>query len=245
MGSSSQQSSQQTSHGESTSESGSYNKAYDALKEQFSPVAGQTQDSVSGIRALLSGDPTGFNAYKQATGFNGQMTQGRQGLTADAADAGNLRSGNFGRRLAQFATGLQNQFAGQYLDRLTGLGQLGISAGNLLSGAGQTSYSKSNSVSDSSGTSQGNSSTSPLSDILGVAGAVGSTIAKSDIRLKDNIEWINDLPDGLPVYSFTYKGEDNRHIGVMAQEVALLRPEALGPVTDDGYMTVDYSKIWN
>jgi hypothetical protein len=58
-----------------------------------------------------------------------------------------------------------------------------------------------------------------------------------DERLKENIEWIGLTPAGLPVYKFDYIGGARGVIGPMAQEVAVLQPEALGPVID-GYMTV-------
>ena len=59
------------------------------------------------------------------------------------------------------------------------------------------------------------------------------------------------MSDGLGIYDFDYlpiEGQiaaympEGRQRGVMAHEVAVLRPEALGPVID-GYATVDYSKI--
>lgn len=45
------------------------------------------------------------------------------------------------------------------------------------------------------------------------------------------------------MYSYEYKKEpDVVRIGVMADEVAKLQPEALGP-TVDGFATVDYAKL--
>jgi len=80
---------------------------------------------------------------------------------------------------------------------------------------------------------------------LGSAG-----IARSDIRTKENIEHIGWLPNGLPVYTYDYKFEfrddpfagHGKHIGVMAQEVELVKPEAV--ITDaDGYKMVNYGLL--
>lgn len=79
--------------------------------------------------------------------------------------------------------------------------------------------------------------------LLGGLATLGSSaITKfSDRRLKTNVQRLGERPDGLGVYSYDYVfgGSD---IGVMADEVARLRPEALGP-TIRGYATVDYGKL--
>jgi phage-related protein len=81
-------------------------------------------------------------------------------------------------------------------------------------------------------------------------GSVGNAIGKvfSDIRMKENIKHTHWLPNGLPVYTYEYKPEfkdlagHGKHIGVMAQEVAQVIPEAVS-VQENGYMMVDYSKV--
>jgi hypothetical protein len=49
--------------------------------------------------------------------------------------------------------------------------------------------------------------------------------------------------DGLGLYRYKYLWSENVHIGVMAQEVALLYPDAV--VRDDftGYMAVNYTRL--
>lgn len=81
------------------------------------------------------------------------------------------------------------------------------------------------------------------------AGAYASTA--SDVRLKTNIKKVGEYSDGLGVYDFDYlpiEGQiaafmpEGRQRGVMAHEVAELRPHALGPVVD-GYATVNYGAL--
>lgn len=77
-----------------------------------------------------------------------------------------------------------------------------------------------------------------LGSILSAAAQAGMSAAMAcDIRLKENIERIGETPAGLPVYRFDYIGSERGMIGPMAHEVAIMQPEALGPVID-GYMTV-------
>jgi hypothetical protein len=63
-----------------------------------------------------------------------------------------------------------------------------------------------------------------------------------DIRLKQGIELLGRLNDGLGFYRFTYNGGDTEYVGVMAQEVQEVMPEAVvrGP---DGYLRVFYDKL--
>jgi len=77
-----------------------------------------------------------------------------------------------------------------------------------------------------------------------VAGGVTTASAPqySDVRAKRDIRRIGALDDGLGVYSYRYLWDDEPQVGVMAQEVAALRPWALGPI-QDGYMTVDYGAL--
>jgi hypothetical protein len=62
----------------------------------------------------------------------------------------------------------------------------------------------------------------------------------SDRRLKEDIEPVGKMFDGSNIYKFRYKGDATPRIGLMADEVALRTPEAVGEVA--GFKTVDYGK---
>jgi hypothetical protein len=70
----------------------------------------------------------------------------------------------------------------------------------------------------------------------------------SDIRMKENIELIGYMSNGLNVYDFDYKPEykdkagHGRFRGVMAQEVEKVIPYAVITL-DDGYKMVNYSLL--
>jgi len=50
------------------------------------------------------------------------------------------------------------------------------------------------------------------------------------------------LDDGLGFYRFSYNGSDKSYVGVMAQEVQALMPEAVVRGSD-GYLRVYYDKL--
>jgi hypothetical protein len=82
----------------------------------------------------------------------------------------------------------------------------------------------------------------------GLMGLAGAGIMASDIRMKENIKQIHWLPNGLPVYEFEYKPEfkdqagHGKFVGVMAQEVEMVQPEAV--ITNaDGYKMVNYGVL--
>ncbi len=59
-----------------------------------------------------------------------------------------------------------------------------------------------------------------------LAGAAGAGIAP-DIRLKHDIALLGRLDDGLGYYRFVYNGGHTAYVGVMAQEVQTVMPEAV------------------
>ena len=64
----------------------------------------------------------------------------------------------------------------------------------------------------------------------------------SDVRLKRDITLVGRLDDGLGLYQYRYLWSDTVYVGVMAQEVAFVHPDAV--VQDlDGYLRVDYGRL--
>lgn len=76
----------------------------------------------------------------------------------------------------------------------------------------------------------------PLADVAGLA--MAAKYVFSDRRLKRDIQHIGTHRIGIPLYSFRYLDEDTPRIGVMADEVLVVMPTAVGEC--DGYLTVNY-----
>jgi hypothetical protein len=86
------------------------------------------------------------------------------------------------------------------------------------------------------------------SGLMGLGGTLGAAAIMSDIRTKEHIKQVGFLPNGLSVYEYEYKPEwkdeagHGKFIGVMAQEVELVQPEAV--ITRfDGYKMVNYGVL--
>ena len=104
---------------------------------------------------------------------------------------------------------------------------------NLLSGSTTTG--------NSSGTSKTWDPMDTAGRVINAAGTVAT--AFSDRRLKTDIERIGEREDGLGVYVYRYLWSPARFIGVMAQEVLKVKPEAVIHMPN-GFMAVNYGKSW-
>ena len=65
---------------------------------------------------------------------------------------------------------------------------------------------------------------------------------RSDIRLKHDVVLLGHLANGLGYYRFSYLGSQKAYVGVMAQEVESVMPEAVTRGSD-GYLRVYYDKL--
>jgi hypothetical protein len=65
---------------------------------------------------------------------------------------------------------------------------------------------------------------------------------RSDIALKHGIVLLGHLGNGLGYYRFSYIGSDKAYVGVMAQEVEQVMPNAVRR-GGDGYLRVYYDKL--
>jgi hypothetical protein len=60
--------------------------------------------------------------------------------------------------------------------------------------------------------------------------------------LKHDIVLLGHFDNGLGYYRFSYNGSDRAYVGVMAQDVRTVMPEAVMRGRD-GYLRVDYGKL--
>lgn len=215
------------------SESG--NKAYDYIKGAYSPMVQGGTDAFGYTNNLLGiGKEGGFQNYLDSAGYNFIKDEAMSGLTNSAAGQGMLRSGATAKALQDRAANIGRTYFDNYLNHVTDQSKLGLAAGGLISGAGQYSKSK--------GATQGGMGM----DLIG-AGLQAAALF-SDVELKDNIVELGYSIGGVPAIAFDYRQDkgidlpEGRFIGVRAQDVERLRPDALGPFVS-GYRTVDYGRL--
>ena len=65
---------------------------------------------------------------------------------------------------------------------------------------------------------------------------------RSDIALKHDVVLLGHLDNGLGYYRFSYLGSDKAYVGVMAQEVQAVMPDAVTRGSD-GYLRVYYDRL--
>jgi hypothetical protein len=71
---------------------------------------------------------------------------------------------------------------------------------------------------------------------------ITTSSAPSDIRLKRDIGLVDRLPNGIGLYRYRYLWSDQIYVGVMAQEVARVVPDAVVRGAD-GFLRVDYPRL--
>lgn len=73
-------------------------------------------------------------------------------------------------------------------------------------------------------------------------GGRGGGGRRSDILLKNHVELLGRLSNGIGFYRFEYNGSSTAYVGVIAQEVQVVIPQAVSRGAD-GYLRVDYRQL--
>lgn len=222
----------------------------EALQPQLDKAAAQTRSAMSGMGRLGGGAET--RALGQTLGD----------IRSQAAfDDWNRRAGMYQNALSQAGAAAQqmsNIDQRNFENRLAGAGAT-LQAGNILDTQNQAQLSDAVARWYGKDNEPWNRLTMMLSAAQGSAGNYGTTesvsrqpvqvggilsglggLKKSDIRLKDNIVRVGRM-NGLTLYDFSYRGENARFRGVMAQELPL-GSKALH-VGRGGVLSVDYGKL--
>ncbi|MEJ0075072.1 MAG: DUF3300 domain-containing protein [Alphaproteobacteria bacterium] len=76
----------------------------------------------------------------------------------------------------------------------------------------------------------------------GRGGGGGGRGRRSDITVKHDIVYLGHLDNGLGFYRFSYSGSDKAYVGVMAQEVQFVRPDAVSRDAE-GILRVHYDRL--
>lgn len=242
-------------------------RQFEAVQELLRPYVEVGTPALEQQRALAGlGGPeaqqAAIAAIEGGAGFQAQVRQGEEALLQRASATGGLRGGNIQAALAQFRPQMLQQEIDQQYGRLAGLTSLGQQSAAGVGTAGMQTGARVSGLYGDIGAAQAGRSLAQgqaFANVLNLpaqflgaqygatAGKAGTAMTPglgnifSDIRLKKNIQRIGIRSDGLGVYEFEYTWGGGRQIGLMAQEVLGIYPDAVGQ--SGGYLTVDYSKV--
>lgn len=242
-------------------------RQFDAVRELLKPYVDVGGPALEQQQALIGlGGPdaqrAAIAALESGESFQAKVRQGEEALLQGASATGGVRGGNIQGALAQFRPAmLQSEIDRQY-GRLAGLTTLGQQSAAGVGTAGIQTGARISALEGDIGSAQAGGELATGRALSGVfnlpsqflglqygyagsPGGAGTTPGLSGIfsdrRLKTNIQRISTRPDGLGVYEFEYIWGGGKHIGLMAQEVLGIYPDAVGSV--GGYYTVDYSRV--
>lgn len=71
---------------------------------------------------------------------------------------------------------------------------------------------------------------------------IGGLFALSDERIKENKQKIGETKDGIGIFAYNKKGSEETEIGMMAQEVAEKKPQAVAQDPESGLLMVNYAE---
>lgn len=235
----------------------------DAIMRRLQPTLQNQQESFD-VKMANQGIPVGSEAYKRAyrnfsQGQNDALTSAivggmgvglqanQQAYGQKANQVGLNLAGNqqaFNQNLAAYNNPLAqlNAFQGATNPGyVTPYNQVATAGPDYLGAMGLTNQSQ------QANANAENARTNTM--ISGLFDLGGSAITKfSDIRMKENIEKIGQLRDGIGIYSWEYKPEYQsiagygKQIGVIAQEVEKVIPYAVTTL-ENGYKMVNYGLI--
>jgi len=179
------------------------------------------------LQNLLGTQAQGFGQAAQGFGMNEAQRQ------QQFANMLGLQQGLFGQGTA--LSGLEQALMAQGLDAETARAAAAYGAGNL-------ALSPYNTAAQIAQQQRGQNA-----DFFGALAGAAATAKASDVRLKENINPLDTLSNGINIYTWDWNniakvmGVDNHpRVGVIAQEIAGVIPEAVFEHSN-GYLMVDYN----
>jgi hypothetical protein len=215
----------------------------------------QDQNARENLLAFGSGQQEAALMFGQG---NQQFQQGLQGAalnnaTQQQAFQQALQSASFQNttRQQQIAEALQGRtqginelnalLSGSQIGMPTGLGgasQAGRASGVDYMGVAQNQY-----AADANAANIANQAAASNTQAgLGLASTAAMMFMFSDIRLKQDVKYLFTLPNGVQVCSYRFIGNDKYELGVVAQQVQQVMPDAV-VVDANGILKVDYNKV--
>lgn len=185
------------------------------------------------------------NAFKDSAGLQLSADQLNTQNTANVVDALNstaMNQGNLGQQKFAQESYLANLPYQQYA-AVAGMGNPQFMAPG--QGTAQTPQILNGTLAaNNAANAQYQAQMGSYNSLLGGAATLGAAAIPlmSDLRLKTNIQYLNQHPSGVGRYSWDWRDGSGSSSGVMAQELQAVRPEAV-EMQPSGYLAVRYDLI--
>jgi hypothetical protein len=215
----------------------------------------QDQNARENLLAFGAGQQEAALMFGQG---NQQFQQGLQGAalnnaTQQQAFQQSMQSANFQNmtRQQQLAEALQGRTQGiNELNALLSGSQIGMPAGfggstqaGRASGVDYMGVANSQYGADANAANIANQAAASNTQAgLGLASTAAMMLMFSDARLKRDVKHLFTLSNGVEICSYRFIGSDNQELGVIAQQVREIMPDAVA-VDANGVLKVDYSKV--
>lgn len=206
---------------------------------------GLTGGQVGGLGDLFSGIASGIGKFDEGGAYSDAAKYASQNAII-AQEAGDIKKEQASRQIFKVIGAQKAEYAGA---GLTGGGSAQeVLRSSVQQGAlekaiiGEQTQIDVNGYLEQAAQFRGMAAAADAAGIGSIIGGIAqAATAFSDRRLKTDIELVGQHGE-LGLYHFRFVGEDTLRVGVMADEVAVHAPHALGPVIG-GYATVDYGKL--
>ena len=212
-------------------EQATYQSYIDKLQPQFSQQTNDLESRLQNQGIMVGSDAynnamtnlqnSQNSAYNQAaynSVLNGQNAYSKS--LADSITAGNFNNNARSNYISQILSQLQGSYSGY--DNAMNIYGIRHGIDNRISNAEQI-----------------NSNDQTQAGLNAALTAAQVAAMFSDARLKENVKAVGKLDNGLTVYCFNFVGSNMPQIGLLAQEVAETKPEAVFE-NEDGYLSVRY-----
>ncbi|MBQ8784971.1 MAG: tail fiber domain-containing protein [Alphaproteobacteria bacterium] len=212
-------------------EQATYQSYIDKLQPQFSQQTNDLESRLQNQGIMVGSDAynnamtnlqnSQNSAYNQAaynSVLNGQNAYSKS--LADSITAGNFNNNARSNYISQILSQLQGSYSGY--DNAMNIYGVRHGIDNRISNAEQI-----------------NSNDQAQAGLNAALTAAQVAAMFSDARLKENVKAVGKLDNGLTVYCFNFVGSNMPQIGLLAQEVAKTKPEAVFE-NEDGYLSVRY-----
>lgn len=228
----------------------------DLARADLQPFRDAGQAQLGGLSSLISDPNAQLNFVQNNPFFNALADDAQSRLFSNQAARGKVGSGGTAQALQNSLLLLGQDLLNNNINQRFNLATMGQ---NAAAGQGTATMQAGNTISDLF-TQQGNAiaaghvgaanaNTQGIQSLMNLGGGLGAAwlsnpanaIALSDIRFKEGVTRIGTLDNGLGVYRYKFKGRPETHIGVIAQEVEQVIPDAV--IDLEGVKYVDFMRL--